>query len=834
VNAPLSPIILLDAVRRAKDMRLCESSLMEFTCQCWDIIEPSTKFVDNWHLRAIAEHLEAVSLGEIENLIINIPPGCCKSILVSVAWPAWEWTKRADLRFLGASYGADLAIRDAQKCRDIITSPWYQARWPKVQLRKGSDQKTKYELTSGGWRMATSVGGRATGEHPDRKLVDDATSAKQAESDAEREGANDWFDRTLSTRGESRGARTVVVMQRLAENDLTGHIIAEKYGYELLCLPMEYDVPKKKHVTCIGWEDPRTVQGSLLWPEMFPAPSVKKLKKLLGEYGTAGQFQQRPSPIGGGILKTKHFQLWPAKKTIPTFDYIVQSYDGAYDDDSTSKNDPSACTVWGCFTEVIGKNKVQGAMLLDAWDDHLGYPAFRKKVVADWHEVYGKSSERKGKKADAVLVENKSSGISILQDLRAANIPAIPYNPGNASKVMRANAVAPVHELDVVYILESSKEPGEFVTWARPFVEQVGKFPKATHDDYCVQQGSLVTMSNGTLKPIEQIAVGEFVQTPNGPCKVLRTMYSGIKPVWEVSVGPRTLFATGNHPVCLKEGTYVTIDTLTQTSEVVCHSSLQYQALRLKSLCLKVTGIVGTQTQRTLGMLSISRGQVNYCAVPCGNTSKATFQVGGMYTTLTKTLPTMLSRILSACLLRSTGLSSTSEGRHQVKALNNLHTLQELGSSQRVGTNLKKGVSGIEKTPSAQLQKLSSMVNRTSEHMLNRYSKQGRASGVELCLWQSLKKLSAATMSTLLSLRATSGQVRVLRPVHSSPVFNLTVEGEHYFYANGILTHNCDTYTQALHFLRDSGYFELAFAEEDVVEEIDYHRQKPARNPYAS
>lgn len=478
MNAPLSPIILLDAVRRAKLQRAAERHLIEFTKQCWGIIEPGTQFIDNWHLRAIAEHLEAISSGELENIVINIPPGCCKSILVSVAWPAWEWLRDPKLRVLGASYGADLAIRDAGKCRDIITSPWYHDQWPEVEVRKGSDQKTKYELTSGGWRMATSVGGRATGEHPDRKIVDDPTSAKQAESDAERGAANTWFDRTLSTRGESRGARTVVVMQRLAEDDLTGHILAEKYEYEHLCLPMKYEAPKKRHVTKIGWEDPRTTEGSLLWPEMFPAQSVRKLEKLLGEYGTAGQLQQRPAPEGGGILKTAHFQLWPVKRELPVFDYIIQSYDGAYSEDTA--NDPSACTVWGVFQW----GKVRGVMLLDAWDEHLGYPAFRKKVVEEWHSIYGKSKERKGKKADVVLMENKSSGISILQDLRAANIPAVPYNPGNASKTMRAHNIAPVHELDVVFIPESNKEPGEFVTWARPFVEQVAKFPKATHDDY--------------------------------------------------------------------------------------------------------------------------------------------------------------------------------------------------------------------------------------------------------------------------------------------------------------------------------------------------------------
>ena len=510
MNAPLSPAILLDAVKHARELRAAERSLIEFTKQSFFIVEPGVEFKDNWHLHAIADHLMAVSTGEIENLIINIPPGCMKSLLTSVAWSPWEWIKVPGLRVLGASYGADLAIRDAQKCRDIITSDWYQERWPGVQLKKGADQKTKYELTSGGWRMATSVGGRATGEHPDRKIVDDPHNAKQAESDAERTAALTWFDRTLSTRGESRGARTVVVMQRLHEQDVTGHILSEQYGYEHLCLPMEYEAPKKSYTTSIGWSDPRTVPGSLLWPEMFPETSVTKLKKLLGEYGTAGQFQQRPAPEGGGILKTKFFQLWPKKWEVPHFELVVQSYDGAYDDDATSDNDPCACTVWGVFNE----RGIRGVMLLDSWDEHLGYPQLRKKVLDNWHEVYGKRDNSKGRKADHILFENKSSGISILQDLRAANIPAVPYNPGRLSKVQRAHNIAPVHELGVVYILESSKEPGEFVTWARPFVDQCGKFPNAEHDDYVdtytqalhfLRDGNYIEMPFAEQDPIEEV-----------------------------------------------------------------------------------------------------------------------------------------------------------------------------------------------------------------------------------------------------------------------------------------------------------------------------------------
>lgn len=477
-SKPTYQAVLRDVIKEARLAKAAEGSLIEFTKQAFEIIEPGMQFKDNWHLRAIAEHLEAVSSGEIENLIVNIPPGCMKSILVSVAWPAWEWIHKPELRWMGASYGVDLAVRDAMKCRDIITSDWYQRHWGHVQIRSGDDQKLKYSLITGGWRMATSVGGRATGEHPDRKIVDDPTSAGQADSEAERETANRWFTRTLSTRGESRGARTVVVMQRLHESDLTGYILKELSGYEHLCLPMEYESARAMKETTIGWSDPRQTEGSPLWSEMFPPESISKLKRLLGEYGTAGQLQQRPAPAGGGILRTDHFQLWPHKEALPVFDYVVQSYDCAFTEKTTG--DPTACTVWGVFTH---KGK-KGVMLLDAWAEHLSYPKMRTKVIQEWGSIYGKTDERKGKKADAVLVEAKASGQSLLQDLRQAQIPAIPYNPGNADKINRAHQVAPILELDCIWIPESKKDPGHFVSWARPFILQCEQFPNAEHDDF--------------------------------------------------------------------------------------------------------------------------------------------------------------------------------------------------------------------------------------------------------------------------------------------------------------------------------------------------------------
>lgn len=470
----VTPSILLAALKREKLKRAAESSLYEFTKQAWPIIEPGTEFRSSWHLETICEHLEAVTEGEIENLLINIPPGFSKSIISSVMWPTWMWIVDPSKRIMSASYGEDLAVRDAMKTRDIITSEWFQRNWPYVQIAKGQDQKTHFVLTESGWRLATSVGGRATGLHPDIKIVDDPHSAQQAASDAERQRALDWFTGTLATRGVSRNAKTVVIMQRLHEQDVSG-LILDRFGkeYDHLCLPMRYEKAITSRPTKLGFKDPRSVEGALLWPELFPEATVTKLEAALGEYGSAGQLQQRPSPSGGGIIKIGKIQKWPAGKDLPVFDYVIQSWDTAFTEKTTG--DPSAMTVWGT-ARYEGK---QIAILLDCMAENMGYPALKKRVIEEWRSAYGPDARR----ADTLLVEQKASGQSILQDMRQAGIPARAYNPGKADKMVRTHAVAPLFDAELIYIPESTKNKGEFVSWAKPLLKEAELFPNGAHDD---------------------------------------------------------------------------------------------------------------------------------------------------------------------------------------------------------------------------------------------------------------------------------------------------------------------------------------------------------------
>lgn len=480
MTTPVSPIILLDAVRREKEKRAAEKSLMEFVRQAWHIVEPGTPFIDGWHLHAIAMHLEAVIEGEISRLIITMPPRHAKSLIVAVFFPVWVWLTRPQFRWMFASYAGSLSVRDSLKCRRIIQSEWFQARWGSVfQLTGDQSGKMMFENNKTGYRFATSVGASTTGHGGDCVVVDDPLNSKDAQSDAVRKAALDWFDMSASTRlNDPKTGAFIIVQQRLHEADLAGHLLKQG-GWEHLDLPAEYD--GKRNKTTLGWEDPRSKMGSLLWPERFGAKEIAFLKKQLGSYGAAGQLQQRPAPEGGGILKTSHFQLWPKDRPLPVFDLVVQSYDTAFSGEDAKQNAQTAHQTWG-LAEYKGKRI---GLLLDSWADHLAYPELRARVLRDWKTVYGTSPDdksRKGRRPDNILVEKKASGHSLLQDLRAANVPAVAYSP-TSDKVARAHQAAPILELDCLYIPESAKEPGTFVTWARPLVEQCEKFPNSELKD---------------------------------------------------------------------------------------------------------------------------------------------------------------------------------------------------------------------------------------------------------------------------------------------------------------------------------------------------------------
>lgn len=326
-----------------------EDNLIDFIKMMWPVLEPGTKFIDGWAVRAICEHLEAVTRGDINRLLINVPPGCMKSLTTNVFWPAWEWgpKRRPHLRYVAAAYAEQLTLRDNRKALALMKSPEYLERWgDRFTLDKDEQSKGKFANLDMGFKLATAVGGSATGERGDRVIIDDPHNVKDAESEAKRKEALYWFSEVMPSRVNSEKSAIVIIMQRVHQDDISGLIIEKELGYEHLCLPMHYEHNHPhKTKTFIDFHDPRTVDGELLWPELFPESRVTRDERVMrsvgGEYAVAGQHQQRPAPRGGGMFQEDDFNFIDAKD-VPTSGHVVRGWDLA-----ATKDGRGAFTV-GC------------------------------------------------------------------------------------------------------------------------------------------------------------------------------------------------------------------------------------------------------------------------------------------------------------------------------------------------------------------------------------------------------------------------------------------------------------------------------------------------------
>ena len=465
----------------------CRRSLRSFIAAAWPLVEPATTFVPNWHIDAIAEHLEAAARGEIRRLIINIPPRHMKSLSVSVFWPAWVWLAHPERRFLYASYAERLSLAHAVICRRLITSrglraaPAGEQRRATVLERLGyrglvqhleggeawglcGDQNMarRFENTRTGFRLATSVGGSVTGEGGDFIVLDDPHKPDEVASEARRQRVLDWHDSTWTTRlnDAERGVQ-VLIMQRLHEVDLTGHLL-ERGDVHHLCLSAEFE---PSHPFC--WpEDPRTEPGEVLWPKWGERWLAEKQVEL-GSYGFAGQYQQRPSPAEGGIFKRA---WWRYYNQAPEARTLVASWD------MTFKDSDGSDFVVGQLWSGDGAEK----HLLAQIRARLDFPATVEAVRA----LHAYAKGRWPTRALSTLVEDKANGSAVIATLKREMPGLIAVQP-EGGKEARAHAVSPEVEASNIY-LPSGQIPapaGYEQTPTELFVEECAAFPNAAHDD---------------------------------------------------------------------------------------------------------------------------------------------------------------------------------------------------------------------------------------------------------------------------------------------------------------------------------------------------------------
>lgn len=470
-------------LRQLRESFKAPGGLIKFVRHFWDLLEPKTPLVEGWPLEAICLHLEAVTRGEIIRLLINVPPGFMKSLLVNVFWPAWEWACGfANHRYVSFSYAASLTLRDNGRFRDLIISYRYRELFDReFHPRKVGEEKITNSKT--GWKLASSVGGVGTGERGDRIIVDDPHNVKESESDVVRAETVRWFRESLSNRlNDMSKSAIVVIMQRVHESDVSGAILKDFPEYVHLRVPMEYDFSLKCS-TCIGWQDPRTEEGELAWPARFSANVVASLKRVLGAYAYTGQYQQTPEVRGGGIIKRSYWQPWKEDR-YPICDYIIASLDSAYTE--RHDNDPSALTVWGVFKD---RHEIPRALLMYAWEGFVQLhelvvtvnwicnPKFKMKDPPPYVQKLFRLPVHK------LLIESKASGISAAQEMQrlfgnynAYSIELIdPKKLGGGDKVARVNSIEHLFESGVVYAPARK--------FAEKVIDQMAKFPRAAHDD---------------------------------------------------------------------------------------------------------------------------------------------------------------------------------------------------------------------------------------------------------------------------------------------------------------------------------------------------------------
>ena len=292
---------------------LLRQDFATFAARCFHDLNPQAELAVNWHLEVIAAKLTAVRQGKIRRLIINLPPRHLKSLLASIAFPAWCLGHDPSAQLLCVSYAQDLADKLARDCRSIMASPWYRRIFP-TRLAAHRQAVQEFVTTRQGYRLATSNGGVLTGRGADIILIDDPLKPEEALSDTQRQAANDWFDHTLYSRqNDKRHGAIVIIMQRLHEDDLVGHVLGQE-PWEVVCFPAIAEADERHEIDTIwGPQCFTRHRGQALHPDREPLDTLDRIRRTIGEYNFAGQYQQSPAPLGGGLVKVDWFKRYSAK-----------------------------------------------------------------------------------------------------------------------------------------------------------------------------------------------------------------------------------------------------------------------------------------------------------------------------------------------------------------------------------------------------------------------------------------------------------------------------------------------------------------------------------------
>ena len=444
--------------------------------KAWEVTEPGKPLIKGWHIGYLAEHLEAVSLGQIKKLLVNIYPRSLKSTIVTVDWPTWEWGPlgRPELRFMFISHERGLSTELALGRRTIMESDWYRENWPRVVLSSDQNEKLIVHNTRRGKMISTSTHGAATGKGGDRLVFDDFIDPEAAESDTERDAAIAAWEKKFSSRlDDPKNGAIVVIEQRTHPQDFTSKL-KEEGGFTHIVVPSDnYTKEPLRFVYPRSKREVTIAPGEPTFPERKPLEIVLQQRRRMGSRTHDAQERQNPQAQGGTIFKLEHWRyydnldaiLWridtKTGQRVPwLFDEMIQSWDCAFKE--TDSSDFVVGQVWG--------RRGGDRWLLDQFRDQTGVMGTMRAI---------EMMTLKWPRAARKLVEDKANGPAVIELLQSKVAGLIPVNP-EGGKVVRARAVEPIQESGNLYLPSPSIAP-----WVPDFVERARKFPNmgGDHDD---------------------------------------------------------------------------------------------------------------------------------------------------------------------------------------------------------------------------------------------------------------------------------------------------------------------------------------------------------------
>jgi predicted phage terminase large subunit-like protein len=435
---------------------MCRNDFHTFMHRAFCELNRDSPFSQNWHNELIASKLQACLDGNITRLIINLPPRSLKSHTASICFPAYVLGHKPSAQIICASYGQQLADKLSLDCRTLMGSEWYR-RLFQVQLSPRKQSVQEFLTTANGFRLATSVGGVLTGRGADFIIIDDPLKPDEAVSQTQRRAVNDWFDHTLYSRlNDKRTGCIVIIMQRLHEDDLVGHVLEQEQWERVRLSAIAEEDEVHQIVTPFSQLTVRRRAGEALHPEREPLELLENLRRTLGEYNFAGQYQQEPAPLGGGMVKAEWFRRYVPGEEPSRFDQIIQSWDTA--NKSSELNDYSVCTTWGQRNKKF--------YLLHVLRKRLDYPDL-KRAVREQAERFGPA---------IILIEDKASGTQLIQELTRDGLYGVTRYEPTMEKIMRLNSITSAIENGFVYLPTESD-------WLADYVHELTTFPSGKHDD---------------------------------------------------------------------------------------------------------------------------------------------------------------------------------------------------------------------------------------------------------------------------------------------------------------------------------------------------------------